>query len=83
MAYADSAPPEDRHVDQSDDMFLINSSISNDGGYIHYRFEGNIDISSPVFVFINDTFVNLRIWDPTIAVLKQRHPHHRFLCYGE
>jgi hypothetical protein len=73
--------PEDV-ADKSDDTFLIDTSIPNDGGYLHYRFEGNNDISSSVLVFINDTFVNLHIWDPTVAVLKQRYPHHRFLRYG-
>jgi len=66
-----------------DDVFLIDTSVSNDGAYLHYRFEGNIDISSPILVFINDTFVNLHVWDPTVAVLKQRYPHYRFLRYGE
>lgn len=77
-----STVPEDV-TDHKDDIFLIDTSISNDGGYLHYRFEGNTDISSPIFVFINDTLVNLHVWDPTVSVLKQRYPHYRFLRYGE
>ncbi|KAG0693721.1 Alpha/Beta hydrolase protein [Suillus ampliporus] len=74
---------EDRDVadSKSDGMLFIDTSILNDGGYLHYRLEGSSDNSSPVLVFINDTFVNLHIWDPTVSVLKQRYPKYRILRY--
>ncbi|KAG1747635.1 Alpha/Beta hydrolase protein [Suillus lakei] len=73
--------PEDVPDSKSDDMFVIDASVSNDGSYLHYRLEGNNNISSPVLVFINDTFVNLHIWDQIVVVLTQQYPEYRILRY--
>ncbi|KAF8859871.1 alpha/beta-hydrolase [Acephala macrosclerotiorum] len=43
--------------------------------------EGNSSPDSPVLVFINDNFTNLHIWDPTIAIFKERCPEYRLLRY--
>ncbi|KUJ13814.1 alpha/beta-hydrolase [Mollisia scopiformis] len=57
------------------------SFVLPDSSVLHYSLEGNLAPDSPVLLFVNDIYVNLQVWDPAIALLKESCPQYRFLRY--
>ncbi|KAE8440347.1 hypothetical protein EG329_008456 [Mollisiaceae sp. DMI_Dod_QoI] len=57
----------------STELKASSSFLLPDSSVLRYSLEGNPSPDSPVLVFVNDTFTNLKIWDPAIAVFKERY----------
>lgn len=62
---------------------VSSSIVLPDSSVLHYAMDGDLSADSPNLLFINDIFTSLHIWDPTIAVLKERCPQYCLLRYGK
>ncbi|KAK1761554.1 Alpha/Beta hydrolase protein [Echria macrotheca] len=52
-----------------------------DGLTIPYRLEGNPSPNAPTVAFCNSLLTSLHMWDPLVAILKQKRPDLRILRY--
>lgn len=66
---------------QNGDAVVTSFITMADGCEIPYRLEGNTSHHAPTVAFCNSLLTSLHMWDPLVAILKQKRPDLRILRY--
>ncbi|RYP70585.1 hypothetical protein DL771_005404 [Monosporascus sp. 5C6A] len=74
--------PDLKTITTNDPTPSISSYLMvQDGLSIPYLLEGNPDPKAPTIAFCNSLLTSLHMWDPLVAILKEKRPQHRILRY--